>query len=116
MECRCGQRTFTFPAETRFDNVMSARAAASSALLFSGGYMRRTTWLGVPALCVSAVLLCASAAQAAPPAHEKQHGRPNLDARSGRVVSDRQAQLAANPSAAVKAFNASLGAQGIVSF
>src|SRR4051812_45096659 len=94
----------------------STRATASWGLLFSGGYMRRTTWFGVPALLVSAVLLCASAAYAAPPVREKHHGRPNLDARSGRVVSDRQAQLTANPSAAVKAFNASLGPQGIVSF
>src|SRR5256885_12089083 len=77
--------------------------------------MRRKTWLDVPALCVSALLLCASAAHAAPPAREKHHGRPNLDARSGRAVTDRQAQMAANPSAAVKALGASLGPQGIVS-
>ncbi|MFL5247054.1 MAG: hypothetical protein ACJ79V_04460, partial [Myxococcales bacterium] len=46
---------------------------------------------------------------------EKHHGRPNLDARAGRAVSDRQAQLAANPSAAAKALSASLGPKGVVS-
>ncbi|MFL5387414.1 MAG: M36 family metallopeptidase, partial [Myxococcales bacterium] len=46
---------------------------------------------------------------------EKHHGRPNLDARAGRAVSDRQAQLAANPSAAAKALSALLGPKGVVS-
>jgi extracellular elastinolytic metalloproteinase len=77
--------------------------------------MRRKAWSYVPALCASALLLWANAAAAAPPAREERHGRPNLDARSGRAVTDRQAELAANPSAAVKAFGASLGSQGIVS-
>src|SRR5438067_11901738 len=76
--------------------------------------MRRKASLLAPMLCIG--LLASSAAWTAPPAREKHHGRPNLDARSGRTVSDRQAQLAANPSAAVKAFGASLGPQGIVSF
>src|SRR3954467_155132 len=81
----------------------------------SGGYMTRKGWSGVSALWVSAVLLCASAAFAAPPVREKHHGRPNLDARAGRAVSDRQAQLAANPSAATKALSALLGPKGVVS-
>ena len=75
--------------------------------------MRRKASLLAPMLCIG--LLASSAAWTAPPAREKHHGRPNLDARSGRAVTDRQAQMAANPSAAVKALGASLGPQGIVS-
>jgi extracellular elastinolytic metalloproteinase len=62
-----------------------------------------------------ALLLTAGSSSAAPPVREHGQGRPNHDARSGRVVNDRAAELAANPSAAVKALAASLGARGIVS-
>jgi extracellular elastinolytic metalloproteinase len=64
---------------------------------------------------VVVLLLTATSQDAAPPAREHRRGRPNLDARSGRAVSERRDALAANPSAAVKALAASLGAHGIAS-
>jgi hypothetical protein len=60
-------------------------------------------------------LVSATSPDAAPPTREKKHGRPNLDARSAPAVDEKRDQLAANPSAAVKALGASLGVQGITS-
>jgi hypothetical protein len=64
---------------------------------------------------IAVLLLTAPSPYAAPPSRENRRGRPNLDARSGAAVNERRDQLAANPSAAVKALGASLGAQGITS-
>jgi hypothetical protein len=61
------------------------------------------------------ILVSAASPDAAPPTRDERRGRPNLDARSGPAVSERRDQLAANPSAAVKALGASLGPQGIAS-
>src|SRR5437867_1748404 len=61
------------------------------------------------------ILFSAASPDAAPPTREKRQGRPNLDARSAPAVNEKRDQLAANPSAAVKALGASLGAQGITS-
>jgi len=66
-------------------------------------------------LVVVAFVLSATSPGAAPPARERGRSRPNLDARGGLAVSERRDALAANPSAAVKALGASLGAQGIAS-
>jgi extracellular elastinolytic metalloproteinase len=66
-------------------------------------------------LVVVAFVLSATSPGAAPPARERGRSRPNLDARGGLAVSERRDVLAANPSAAVKALGASLGAQGIAS-
>jgi extracellular elastinolytic metalloproteinase len=62
-----------------------------------------------------ALVFTAASALAAPPQRENRRGRPNLDVRSGSVVNDRAAELAAKPSAAVKTLGASLGARGIIS-
>jgi extracellular elastinolytic metalloproteinase len=64
---------------------------------------------------LAVLLLTAASPGAAPPTRERRQGRPNLDARSGPAVDERRDQLEANPSAAVKALSASLGAQGIAS-
>src|SRR5206468_1784289 len=61
------------------------------------------------------ILVSAASPDAAPPTRDERRGRPNLDARSGPAVTERRDQLAANPSAAVKALGASLGPQGIAS-
>ncbi len=64
---------------------------------------------------LAVILVSATSPDAAPPAREKRQGRSNLDARSAPAVNEKRDQLAANPSAAVKALSASLGAQGITS-
>ncbi len=61
------------------------------------------------------LVFTAASSLGAPPDREKRRGRPNLDARTGRVINDRAAQLAANPSAAVKSLGTSLGARGVLS-
>ena len=64
---------------------------------------------------LAVILVSATSPDAAPPPREKRQGRSNLDARSAPAVNEKRDQLAANPSAAVKALSASLGAQGITS-
>jgi extracellular elastinolytic metalloproteinase len=76
----------------------------------------RLSKAAVALVAVSAfALLAASVGVAAPPGKEKQrHGRANYDVRSSKAVVDRAAELAAHPSAAVAAFERSLGTQGLV--
>ena len=54
-------------------------------------------------------------AWAAPPERVHGRGRPNYDARGGKAVRDRAAALAANPSPALSALEASLGTKGVLS-
>ena len=53
---------------------------------------------------LAVILVSATSPDAAPPAREKRQGRSNLDARSAPAVNEKRDQLAANPSAAVKAW------------
>src|SRR5215475_5380152 len=54
-------------------------------------------------------------AWAAPPERVHGRGRANYDARGGKAVRDRAAALAANPSPALSALEASLGTKGVLS-
>src|SRR6266516_5264030 len=73
-------------------------------------YMKRVARMILSAL----VLLMAASTFARPVDKEKRHGRPNYDVRSNQAVRNRALELAANPPAAVRALQSTLGAQGYV--
>src|SRR5262249_8551131 len=65
-------------------------------------------------ILVGSLFAFAATAWAAPPERGHRRSRPNYDARGGQAVRDRAAALAASPSPAVSALEASLGTNGVL--